>query len=304
MASTEQDAANTPPVTNEDEVVIPADANNHPDGAINKVPEEVVEGQVFNPRKHITEQQTAILDEFKERVGKYEMSDKEKGYFMDDMCLLRYLRARDYNIDKAYKMIIDSIEWRRTHNPDSIKLSEIEPIARTGCVYVHGKDKMGRPLIYARPYRDDLIQGSVDTATKFKHLVYWVEKGFSMMDKSKGVEGFTLITDYKNFGRRHMDTKTNMEVLHYLNNHCPERMGKTFFLDPPFLFWVGWKIISPFLSQATLNKVSFIKSSSTKGDQRFFPEMLEFIDEDVLEYEFGGKNTYKYNYDEYAKVEG
>lgn len=72
------------------------------------------------------------------------------------------------------------------------------------------------------------------------------------MDKTKGVEGFTLITDYKNFGRRHMDTKTNMEVLGYLNNHCPERMGKTFFLDPPFLFWVGWKIISPFLSQVCI----------------------------------------------------
>lgn len=35
----------------------------------------------------------------------------------------------------------------------------------------------GRPLIYARPYRDDLIKESVDTLTKFKHLVYWVEKG-------------------------------------------------------------------------------------------------------------------------------
>jgi len=290
------------PNGNEDEVVIPADVNTSPlDGAQNPIPEEVAEGGVFNPRKHLTEEQLVTLDKFKEQVSNYEMSEKEKEYFLDDMCLLRYLRARDYNIDKAYKMIIDSVTWRRTFKPETIKFSEVEPIARTGCVYVSGKDKMGRPLIYARPYRDDLATGPVDTPTKFKHLVYWVEKGFTEMDKSKGVEGFTLITDYKNFGRRHMDTKTNMEVLHYLNNQCPERMGKTFFLDPPFLFWVGWKIISPFLSQATMNKVNFIKSTTVNG-KRTFPDMLKYIDEEVLEAEFGGKNNYQYNYDEYIKT--
>jgi len=300
MTTAEQDIET--PNGNEDEVVIPADANKSPlDGAQNAIPEEVAEGGAFNPRKHITEEQLLILDEFKEMVGKVEMTEKEKEYFLDDMCLLRYLRAREYNTDKAYKMITDSIEWRRTFKPETIKLSEVEPMARTGCVYVNGKDKAGRPIIYARPYKDDLVKEPVDTKTKFKHLVYWVETGFKMMDKSKGVEGFTLVTDYKNFARRHMDTKTNMEVLHYLNNQCPERMGKTFFLDPPFLFWVGWKIISPFLSQSTLNKVNFIKST-TKGDQRIFPDMLKYIDENELEYEFGGRNKYRYDYDEYIKT--
>jgi len=293
----DKDTPNGAPNGHEDEVVIPANPPTA-DGA--GKPHPVSEEETFNPRKNLTEEQLDILDAFKTRVEKYEkqLSEKEKEYFLDDMCLLRYLRARDYHIDKSYKMIIDTIEWRRQFKPETVKFSQVEPIARSGCVYVNGKDKMGRPLIYARPYRDELATGPVDTITKFKHLVYWVEKGFSLMDKTKGVEGFTLITDYKNFGRKHMDTKTNMEVLHYLNNHCPERMGKTFFLDPPFLFWVGWKIISPFLSQATLNKVNFIKST-TKGDQRVFPDMLEHIDEDVLEHEFGGKNTYQYNYDEY-----
>lgn len=127
--------------------------------------------------------------------------------------------------------------------------------------------------------------------------------------------------------------------MNYLNNHCPERMGKTFFLDPPFLFWVGWKVLSPFLSQvrcvmvllshsllplsvlfpslslcrkhhflytkclqATLNKVSFIKSSS-KGDRRSFPEMFEVIDQARLEEEYGGQDTYVYDYEEFSKHE-
>jgi len=284
---------------NEDEVVIPPDANTTlPDDPIDDVP---ANGDVFQPRSHLTEQRIKTLDEFKSRVEKLELSESEKNLFLDDMCLLRYLRARDYVIDKSLKMITDTIEWRRVNKPETITFTEIEPIARTGCIYLNGKDKHGRPIIYARPYREDNLKQSVDTLTKFRHLVYWVEKGFSMMDKEKGVETFTLITDYKNFGRKHMDMKTNMEVLGYLNNHCPERMGKTFFLDPPFLFWVGWKVISPFLSQATLNKVSFIKSSS-KTDQRMFPEIFKHIDEDVLEAEYGGKGKYLYDYDECAKI--
>ena len=30
------------------------------------------------------------------------------------------------------------------------------------------------------------------------------------MDESKGVESFCLIVDYKDYGRKHMDMKTNM----------------------------------------------------------------------------------------------
>jgi len=296
MATVEQDKN-----TNEDEVYIPPEASNSGTDDTTEDTLNVDGGDEFQPRKHISDQQIEILDTFKARVAAYEMEDPEKQVFLDDMCLLRYLRARDYNMDKAYKMITDSIEWRKVHKPQTITLTEVEPVARCGCVYIHGKDKKGRPIIYARPYREDGLKVAVDTPLKFKHLIYWVETGFTMMDKSKGVETFTLITDYKNFGRRHMDMKTNMEVLGYLNNHCPERMGKTFFLDPPFLFWVGWKVISPFLSQATLNKVGFIKSSS-KGDRRSFPEIFKVIDEDVLEAEYGGKSPYVYDYDEYAKT--
>lgn len=294
--SLEQEGATN---VNEDEVIIPPEQIKVVEDV---VVDDVTNGEQFDPRKHLTEQQIHTLDAFKARVAAYDMNETERAFYLDDMCLLRYLRAREFHADKSYKMIIDTIEWKRIHKPETITLEEVEPIARCGCVYLHGKDKRGRPILYARPYREDLLTPKLvaDTQLKFRHLMYWVETGFSMMDKSKGVETFTLITDYKNFGRRHMDTKTNMEVLGYLNNHCPERMGKTFFLDPPFLFWVGWKVISPFLSQATLNKVNFIKSSS-KGDRRTYPEVFKVIDEETLEAEYGGKDPYVWNYEEYAK---
>lgn len=55
-------------------------------------------------------------------------------------------------------MITDTIEWRRNFKPENVKISgmcfplivahidlpsEVEVMARSGCVYVNGKDKMG-----------------------------------------------------------------------------------------------------------------------------------------------------------------
>lgn len=35
--------------------------------------------------------------------------------FCDDMCLLRYLRARSYDVDKAEAMLRDTLAWREVY---------------------------------------------------------------------------------------------------------------------------------------------------------------------------------------------
>jgi len=120
------------------------------------------------------------------------------------------------------------------------------------------------------------------------------------MDESRGVESFCLIVDYKDYSRKHMDMKANMSVMHVLLNHAPERMGITFFLDPPFLFWMGWKMISPFLNEVTMAKVRFVYSE-VKDGKRTVPAMLEYIDADNLEVEFGGTSTRVFNYNSYIR---
>jgi len=248
----------------------------------------------FDPLASLSEKQREVLNQFRTKVQEIETSQEEKERYFNDMSLLRYLRARDYHWEKSFKMIKDTIQYRREHQPESIKISDVEVMARLGCLYVHGFDKKGRPIVIARPFKDT---SSEPTIMKLRHLMFWIETGIRLMDATKGVESFTLITDYRGFSRRNLETKTNMESLNYLINHCPERMGLSLFLDPPFLFWVGWKMMSPFLSQATHNKVKFLYST-TKDGKRVFPEMAEIIDDDQLEESFGGSSTYQYDYQE------
>ncbi|KAM9999849.1 hypothetical protein ACTFIZ_008306 [Dictyostelium cf. discoideum] len=255
------------------------------------------EGEIFDPLKNLNEKQLEAFKEIKSNFS--DLTDPTDIAFCTDMCFLRYLRARNYIVSKSEKMLRDTLEWRKKFRPQDIQLGgDIREIGSAGCVYVNKRDKKGRPIIFAVPRNDTLK--NVPSELKFKNLVYWLEQGFSRMDDSKGIEQFCFIVDYKDFGSGNMDMKTNLEAMHFLLDHCPERMGQSLFLDPPALFWFAWKIISPFLNEVTLSKVRFINSKKVDG-KRTFAELLEYVDIENLEQNLGGNLDYNYNIDEYLK---
>ncbi|EGG25118.1 cellular retinaldehyde-binding/triple function domain-containing protein [Cavenderia fasciculata] len=251
---------------------------------------------VFDPFKKLNEKQMAAFKEIKENLS--DLTDPEDVAWMDDMCLLRYLRARNYNVAKSEKLLRGTLEWRQKYRPQDVKLTEVADIAKTGCLYIHGKDLKGRPILMARPRRDN-VKG-VSNADKFKHLVYWLEHGFRQMDKSRGVEQFCFIVDYNEFSRKNLDMNTNLESMHLLLDHCPERMGQSLFLDPPTLFWFAWKVISPFLNEVTLSKVKFCYSKKVNG-KRVYPDLADYISMDQMEQDLGGENPTSFNYDDFIK---
>jgi len=276
--------------------------HNKDDGSDEKedTPEEEKENnENFDPLAKLNEEQMEALKEMRKKAEEYAEDESERKW-CNDMCLLRYLRARDYHVSKAEKMLKATLEWKREVHPDAITVEEVEPLARHGVIYTNGFDKKGRPVIVMRPAREGLAKVHLSSEIKFKHLLYWLENGFKKMDESKGVETVCLVTDYKDYSRKVMDMKTNLHVMHYMLNHLPERLGVSLFLDPPLLFWVGWKIISPFLNEVTLAKVRFLYSKPTKDGRRFCPEMLNYIDADQLEEEYGGNNKKTFNYDSYV----
>jgi len=50
--------------------------------------------------------------------------------FCDDACLRRYLEARNWNVDKAKKMLEETLKWRSIYKPEEIRwVSSISPLA-------------------------------------------------------------------------------------------------------------------------------------------------------------------------------
>ena len=63
----------------------------------------------------------------------------------------RYLAARNWNLEKAKSMLLETLEWRVKFQADSITGASVYENGKTGKVFVSGMDLLGRPILYMRP---------------------------------------------------------------------------------------------------------------------------------------------------------
>eukprot|EP00045_Choanoeca_perplexa_P004304 m.37401 g.37401 ORF g.37401 m.37401 type:complete len:187 (+) comp12497_c0_seq8:96-656(+) len=115
--------------------------------------------------------------------------------WITDACLLRYLRARDFKLDAAEKLLRGTLQWRIDYGVEDITPDEIYEEARSGKNYLHGSDKHGRPVIYQRPRR----QNTKTYDLQVKQMAYLLERSVTSMDSSKGIEQHVLFIDFKGY---------------------------------------------------------------------------------------------------------
>jgi len=243
----------------------------------------------FNPRENLTVEQTETLNEFIQKLENEGLTPKERK-FCDEACLLRYLRARDWDIKKANKLLRDTLEWHEEYKPELITAEDLKEEASTGKMYRRGFDKMNRPVIFMNPGKEN----STDYVRNVKLLVYTLERAIDSM--TDGVETMTWIIDFNGYSRKNtLPYSVCMEVLGILSNHFPERLGACFFVDTPWVFSLSWKALSPFINPVTKSKVHFVNGSPSAKEQVF----NKFFDMSQLDEKYGGTNDFIYNHEVY-----
>jgi len=250
----------------------------------------------FNIRDHLSEEEKKTLDEFRQIVQPH-VGAKWEEKWLTDMCLCRYLRARNWDIKKSTEMIKNSLEWRRSYQPHLITAEDVKiELNNTGKMYRNGFDKHGRPIIYMKPGKDNT--GVPEKEVKVKYLVYLMEKASRAADESKGIDKFVWLVDYKDFNQLTgiVLTKVAKEILDILQDHYPERLGLAFIINAPWTFHLMWKMLQPFLTDSTKSKVRMISGHK-------FEEIQEAVDLDQLETAYGGNNTFTYDFDKYWNKE-
>lgn len=164
-------------------------------------------------------------DKEKEKSGP--ILDRERAWLTRD-CLLRYLRATKWNVDDAAKRVQGTLGWRREYGLDDFTPDYISPEQETGKQIIVGYDKMGRPCQYLNPGR----QNTDASPRQIHHLFYMVERVTDMMPA--GVEQLSLMINFKPSKKRQntsVPVSTAREVLHILQNHYPERLGKALIIN-------------------------------------------------------------------------
>lgn len=143
-------------------------------------------------------------------------------------CLLRYLRATRWNVDEASRRLLGTLAWRREYGLDGFTPDYISPEQETGKQIIVGFDRAGRPCQYLNPNR----QNTDASPRQIHHLFYMVELVTDMMPA--GVENLNLMINFKPSKNRQntsVPVSTAREVLHILQNHYPERLGKALIIN-------------------------------------------------------------------------
>eukprot|EP00002_Diphylleia_rotans_P041193 TRINITY_DN9960_c0_g1_i1.p1 TRINITY_DN9960_c0_g1~~TRINITY_DN9960_c0_g1_i1.p1 ORF type:complete len:250 (-),score=58.51 TRINITY_DN9960_c0_g1_i1:6-755(-) len=217
----------------------------------------------------------------------------------DDMCKLRYLRARQYNVDKAEAMLRETLKWREEYKPHLITVEDIfVEINNPGKMYVNGKDKLGRPVVYMKPRYDN----SHEKEPKVKYMVYLMEQCCRMMDAKSGVEKLVWFVDHRDAPVMVGPAKMSiaLEILHVVQNHYPERLGVAYHIDPPFLLNAFFKVLHPFMDEVTKKKSVFVSGSIGPGSSKE-KAFSEYFTPDLYETEYGGTIVTNYDVGEYSR---
>ncbi|KAF9900044.1 hypothetical protein EC991_007960 [Linnemannia zychae] len=211
-----------------------------------------------------------------------------------DSLLLRFLRARKWNVTNGMTMILKAFKWRLEDDIEEVKSkSEDELDAKyrgfrlqmeLGKSYVHGNDKEGRPVVYINVRLHKPADQDAKALEKF--TIYVMEVGRLMIQPP--VETACLVFDMTGFGLANMDYNFVKFLVQCFEAYYPESLGILIIHKAPLVFWGVWKIIEPWLDPVVASKIRF-----TRGDK----ELTEIIDANHLPNKYeGGKDQFTYQY--------
>ncbi|KAM8709500.1 hypothetical protein ACLKA7_016324 [Drosophila subpalustris] len=228
------------------------------------------------PLPEISAEQRKTLEQFRKQMDG-ELNDTHDDYF-----LLRWLRARKWNLDAAEKMLKASLKTRAMWNVDNIEKWDAPQALREYLPYgLMGYDNEGSPVIVCPFYNFD-IWGMMHCVTRFefqKYLVLLLErfmKSAYQQSLEHGWKARQLVVFFdceslnlKQYAWRPAAECVISSIKQYEANF-PELLKMCYIINAPKLFSVAFNIVKKFLDENTTSKIHIYKSGVDKWQQQLF----------------------------------
>ncbi|CAH2048909.1 unnamed protein product, partial [Iphiclides podalirius] len=224
------------------------------------------------------------------------IADLQKGKVPSDTTLLRFLRARDFNVEKAREMLSQSLLWRKKHQVDRL-LSEYETPEVVKQYFPgawHHHDKDGRPLYILRLGQMDVkgLLKSIGEDGLLKLTLHVCEEGLKLLEEATrssehAVQAWSLLVDLDGLNMRHLwrpGVRALLRIIQIVEANYPETMGRVLIVRAPRVFPILWTIVSTFIDENTRSKFLFYG-----GKDYLQPGgLLDYIPKDLIPDFLGG----------------
>lgn len=234
--------------------------------------------------------------------------------------VLRFLRARKWDVNAAVVMLMGALHWRtQTARLDqdimlkgeggalavtqsSSASSTDKKLAddylnqlRMGKAFLHNTDKEGRPCAYVRVRLHRSSQQSNQALERF--IIHFIETSRFVLKPP--VDTATIVFDMTNFGLANMDYTPVKLIIQCFEANYPESLGAILIYKAPWIFQGIWRVIRGWLDPVVAGKVHFCSN---------IKELEAFIEKDKIIKELGGPEDFEYKYiepeaDENAKLQ-
>lgn len=184
--------------------------------------------------------------------------------------LLRFLRARSFNVAAARTMYLKAEAWKKEIQLDRLvrefEFSERDEVAAHGwCMYFHKTDKLGRPIfiqdlgnmdctaVFRTTTPERVIHNfavTLELAVRHRYEACsvasgrWVDDNFMVVN----LAGLGLSTFWSMKGQL-------QQLLSILDNNFPELSGRVQIINAPYMFSTIWSWVKGWLPVATVEKI-------------------------------------------------
>ncbi|XP_051754062.1 SEC14-like protein 1 isoform X5 [Ctenopharyngodon idella] len=225
------------------------------------------------------------------------LQETHKGKIPKDEHILRFLRARDFNIDKAREILCQSLTWRKQHQVDYLLDTWSSPQVLhdyyTGGWHHHDKD--GRPLYILRLGHMDTkgLVRALGEESLLRHVLSINEEGLRRCEENTKVFGrpiscWTCLVDLEGLNMRHLwrpGVKALLRIIEVVEANYPETLGRLLILRAPRVFPVLWTLVSPFIDENTRKKFLIYAGNDYQGPGG----LVDYIDKEIIPDFLGGE---------------
>ncbi|CAJ2508831.1 Uu.00g138570.m01.CDS01 [Anthostomella pinea] len=223
-----------------------------------------------------------------------------------DALLLRFLRARKWDLQRALVMLISTMNWRcsemrvdddimangeehavlneKSGDEKTKKLSEdFLAQMRIGKSYCYGIDKSGRPICVVRARLHKSGEQSEEALERF--TVYLIETTRLLLNPP--VDTGCVLFDLTGFSLANMDYTPVKFMIKCFEANYPESLGVVLVHKAPWVFQGIWKVVRGWLDPVVASKVHFTNN---------LQDLEQFIDAAKVPDDMDGKSGFTYQY--------